>query len=419
LTPPNNIDLEKSLIGCLLQDKKLLPVIQAEGGAALFYNSKNFNIYNAIFEQAEVGEVDIITVGARVDVPKSYLLECTNNAPSPLLAESYAQSLKDLYIKREVLKVCHNTIYNIGQPDILNQIESGVREVSKQLVKVKHTDLANLAADMWEDYIEHEGERPDYMRTGLTDLDRMLSGIEEGEHVIIAARPGQGKTALAADIARNVAKQGKKVLFFTMEMSEKALTRRLVCAEAGINLRKYKNRTLSDSEKQKAAQVLGRFKNWDLQIIEGRVTVSDIKSKVLQDEPDMVIVDYLQLMNIDRRLGMTTNDLVGDNVTGLQGIAKTGPAVLTLSQLSRASEKEKRKPGLADLYESGKIEATGDKIIAPYREDKENTEGEIVIIKQKDGPVGSVDVVFLPESVTFVGVANEQEPPRVMAGGIQ
>ena len=98
---------------------------------------------------------------------------------------------------------------------------------------------------------------------------------------------------------------------------------------------------------------------------------------------------------------MTTNDLVGDNAIGLQSIAKSGPAVITLSQLSRTSEKEKRRPGLSDLLDSGKIEAVGDKILMPYREDKESTSAEILIVKQKDGAIGKVDVTFLPESVSF------------------
>ena len=419
MAQPKDNNTEKALLGCLLQDKKLIPAIQAAGGSKLFYFDRHINIFNAIVDQAEKGEVDIISVAARLDGLNSYLVECAQQAPTPLLAPTYTETLKELYIKREIITLCHNTIYHIDNPDILNQVDAGVHEIGKRVAKVKHTDIKNLAADLWEHYITYEGTEPDYMRTGLVDLDRVIDGIELTEHVIIAARPGQGKTALAADIVRNICKQGKKVLFFTMEMSEQAMTRRIICAEAGINLKAYRNRKLSDIDKQKAIRALSRVKDWQLNIIEGRVMVSDIKSLVLQQEPDLIVVDYLQLMPIDRRGSMTTNDLVGDNVTGLQGIAKSGPAVITLSQLSRASEKEKRRPGLSDLYESGKIEATGDKILMPYREDKEAEEAEILVVKQKDGPVGKVEVLFDRVSVSFKSRAREHETPQVMAGGKQ
>jgi replicative DNA helicase len=417
LKPPSNKELEKSLIGCLLQDKKIIPMVESNGGSNLFYTELHIQTYAAIKKQADSGEVDIMTVAGRVEVARSYLLECLTMAPTVLLAESYTKSLKELYIKRELLKLCHNTAYNIEAPDILEQAETGIREIGKQIAKVKHIDLTNLAADLWEAYLD--GKKPDYMKTGIVDLDRIIDGIEHTEHIIIGARPGQGKTALACDIARNVAKQGKKITFFTMEMDKKALVRRFVCAEAGVSIKRYKNRTLDSEGEKRVSRVLSKFDDWNLQIIDGRVTVSEIKAKVLQDEPDLVVVDYLQLMSLDRRGGVTTNDLVGDNVIGLQGIAKSGPAVITLSQLSRASEKEKRKPGLGDLYESGKIEAAGDKIIAPYREDKESTEAEILVLKQKDGPVGKCDVEFVPEFVTFRSIESRQEPPAVMAGSRQ
>lgn len=418
MIPPNNKDTEKALLGCLLQDKKLLPAVRAAGGEKLFYFEKHLVIYDAIIKQAAIGEVDLITIASKVE-DKIYLNDCYNSAPTTMLAETYAETLKNLYIKRELLKVCHNTTHDINDPDILNRASAAIKDIAKQTNKVKHAKFVDLAADLYEDYRANEGVEPDYMRTGLVDLDRLIDGIEPTEHIIIAGRPGQGKTALAADTVRNVCKQGKKVAFFSMEMSRKVLTRRLLCAEAGIDVKRFRNRRLSEIEKQKAARVLSSFQDWNLKIIDGRVTVSQIESYVIEHEPDLVIVDYLQLMSVDRKRGMTTNDLVGDNVTGLQGIAKSGPAVITLSQLSRASEKENRRPGQADLYESGKIEATGDKIIAPYRPDRGKEEAEILVIKQKDGPIGAVDVLFDGSTITFKNLARQREVPQVMAGAKQ
>ena len=403
MKPPSNSDIEKSLIGCLLQEPSLLHSVQGEGGGNLFYSSRHQDIYRAIQEQSEIGEVDNVTVASRLEIDgiRSYLIDCQMNAPTVLMAKTYAETLKDLHIKREIIRVCQQTIYNIENPDIINQVETGIREVVAQISRVSYVDFVDVASDMWERYIDNEGKEPDYMRTGLTDLDRVIDGLERGEHIIVAGRPGMGKTALATDITRNIAKQFKKVQFFTMEMNREALTRRIICAEANVSLKDYRNRKLNPEQKVKAARVLNMVKRGIIRIYDKRVTVSEIKSEVAKHDPDLVVVDYLQLMALDRRGSMTTNDLVGDNAIGLQSIAKSGPAVITLSQLSRTSEKEKRRPGLSDLLDSGKIEAVGDKILMPYREDKESTSAEILIVKQKDGAIGKVDVTFLPESVSF------------------
>ena len=415
MKPPHDITLEKALLGCLLQDYSQLPAVQAEGGEKLFYNSLNAEIYNTI---AQTPDGDIVTVASKInkDGIRSHLVECAGEAPTPLLAENYSQRLKDLYIRREILKTCQNAIYYIDQPDILNTIEQQIRDVSKQLSKSDYTDFTDAVDELWLDYTENEGKEPDYMKTGIPDLDRLIDGIEHTEHIIIAGRPSMGKTALATDFVRHIAKNGYKVNFHTMEMSKKALTRRFICAEANVSLKAYRNRRLTDDQKRRAAGVSGMIGKGFLNIYEGRVTVSEIKAEALRTEPDLVVVDYLQLMSLDRRAGVTTNDLVGDNATGLQAIAKSGPAVITISQLSRASEKEKRRPGLADLYESGKIEAVGDKIIMPYREDKESEDAEILIVKQKDGPLGTINVKFFKASASFKSKESHREPPQVMAG---
>ena len=413
--PPRNEELEKSLLGCLLhiggseysEDKQVIYTVEMLGGEKLFYTTKHQLIYKKILDVIEEPfTTDIIAAGLNMDGVRSYLMELQNSQVNSLLAEYYARELKNLYLKRELRDVCNQTIYEINNKQIpavelINSIGGAVVGLSKQDKSITRASLSKLSADLWEQYIENEGQPPSYMRTGLADLDYYIDGIEHTEHIIIAGRPSTGKTALATDIARAIARQGKIVDFFTMEMSETALTRRLVCAEAGVSLRRYRNGKLEASEKERVGKTLSKFGKWNLNVIEGRVTVTDIRSHILQSEPDLVIVDYLQLMPIDRKSGISTNDLVGDNIIGLQGVAKTGPAVITLSQLSRSSDKERRRPRLDDLLDSGKIEAAGDKILATWCEDKEATEREILVLKQKDGPVGYVDVAFLPEPVTF------------------
>lgn len=418
MKPPADSNTEKALIGCLLQDSSYLPSIQAEGGENLFDVLKHQRIYNAI---KATNNNDIVTLAAslKIDGINSYLVGCINAAPTPIMADRYAEVLKELYVKRELLKVCQNAIYYLDQPDILNTVEQQIREIAKKMSKADFTDFTDAVDELWLDYVQHEGQEPDYMKTGIPDLDRLIDGIEHTEHIIIAGRPSMGKTALATDIVRHIAKHGFKVNFHTMEMSKKALTRRFICAEANVSLKAYRNRKLTSEQKSRASRVSNMIGRGILNIYEGRVTVSEIKAEALKTEPDLIVVDYLQLMSLDRRGGMTTNDLVGDNATGLQAIAKAGPAVITISQLSRASEKEKRRPGLADLYESGKIEAVGDKIIMPYREDKDSEEAEILVVKQKDGPTGKVDVKFFKEAASFKGLERHQEPPQVVRGGQQ
>lgn len=408
--PPKDYTIEKALLGCLIQDNNFIPDVQAAGGEVLFDSPKNNQVYNAILSNPGA---DVITLGAKIKIEgiRSYLIECLHEAPSPVMAERYIEVLKELYIKRELRNLCLNTLEQLEAPDILNTAEQQIREISKKLSKADYTDFTDAVDELWIDYVQNEGKEPDYMKTGIADLDRLIDGIEHTEHIIIAGRPSMGKTSLATDIVRHIAKQGKRVNFHTMEMSKKALTRRFICAEANVSLKAYRNRKLSADQKSRAAKVSNMIDRGLLNLYEGRVTVSEIKAEALKTEPDLIVVDYLQLMSLDRRSGMTTNDLVGDNATGLQAIAKTGPAVITISQLSRASEKEKRRPGLADLYESGKIEAVGDKIIMPYREDKESEEAEILVVKQKDGPVGKVEVNFFKEAATFRAKEKYREAP--------
>lgn len=408
--PPKDYTIEKALLGCLIQDNNFILDVQAAGGEVLFDSPKNNQVYNAILSNPGA---DVITLGAKIKIEgiRSYLIECLHEAPSPVMAERYIEVLKELYIKRELRNLCLNTLEQLEAPDILNTAEQQIREISKKLSKADYTDFTDAVDELWIDYVQNEGKEPDYMKTGIADLDRLIDGIEHTEHIIIAGRPSMGKTSLATDIVRHIAKQGKRVNFHTMEMSKKALTRRFICAEANVSLKAYRNRKLSADQKSRAAKVSNMIDRGLLNLYEGRVTVSEIKAEALKTEPDLIVVDYLQLMSLDRRSGMTTNDLVGDNATGLQAIAKTGPAVITISQLSRASEKEKRRPGLADLYESGKIEAVGDKIIMPYREDKESEEAEILVVKQKDGPVGKVEVNFFKEAATFRAKEKYREAP--------
>ncbi len=423
----HNKSLEQSLLGCILNDPRKIVDVEAAGGQGLFYTTEHQKIYSAIKEQAVEGQVDIITVATRGDFLKSRIYEISNAGPAPDMATTYIEQLKGLVVKRELQKICRAALPEIQDTDpaeLLTKINQQARDLLLYTVKPRGQFANELVERMWSYYIENEGTPPDYLRTGFRDLDMIMDGLQPSEHIVIAARPSVGKSAFAMDIARNVAKNRKKVLFFSMEMTPERLVQRMFCSEALVSLKRLRNNLLKEQERKDADRTLSRVVEFSKNIIlvPGQIGVNDVKARSLQEAEkegvDLVIIDYLQLMKVSGE--GTTNDMVGANSNGLQLLSKDlNIPVITLSQLSRSSEKERRRPVLSDLRDSGNIEQSGDKIILMYKENREDSEVELIVAKSKDGPAGTVKVGWLPDPVTFRNLSKEQEPPEVMAGARQ
>ena len=421
-------EIEKALLGCLINGPHKLAEAEAAGGAKLFYTTEHQSIFAGIRLQVASGDtVDALTVSGRANIPLYKVLECATAGPAPDMADSYINQLKELVVSRELKVICQQTLGRVEvdlPEELLTDINQRVHDLSLYTVKPKGGTADELVEQAWNYYIENEGQPPDFLKTGFVDLDLILDGLQPSEHIILAARPSVGKSALAMDVAREVAKEDKRVLFFSMEMTPERLVQRMLCAEALVSLKRLRNNQLKGDEKAKVQRVLTKVMEYARRItlVPGQIGVNDVKARVLQEQHkngvDLVVIDYLQLMKTGG--DGSTNDKVGRNARGLQLVSKEiNIPVITLSQLSRESEKQQRRPLVTDLRDSGEIEQAGDKIVLMYKETREDLEVELIVGKSKDGPTGTVKVGWMPEAVTFRSKAKITEPPQVMAGGRQ
>ena len=272
----------------------------------------------------------------------------------------------------------------------------------------------------WEDYLETEGKKPDYLATGFYDLDNAIDGLQDSEHIVIAGRPSMGKTSLATDICRNVAKQGNPVLFFTMEMTKQRLAERIICAEAQLPIRDYRRRALSEEQKEEVDAAINRLWQKPLTICEGQASLTAIRSKAMQEKYmrglRLIVIDYLTLIAEPKTAGMSQNDLIGNIANKLQLLSKDlNVPVITISQLSRECDRRTNKrPVLSDLRDSGNIEQAGDKVLFVYRDDYYNVKtdkpgiAEIIVAKNKDGPTGMIELGWNGIAASFYNLQRSE-----------
>jgi replicative DNA helicase len=228
-----------------------------------------------------------------------------------------------------------------------------------------------------------------------------------------------GKTALATDICRNVAKRGHPVLFFTMEMTKRRVAERIICAEARVPVRDYRRRRLTEIQKNHVDGAIKRLWQIPLTICEGQASLTSIRSKAMQEKHlkglRLVVIDYLTLIDERRTGAMSQNDLIGTIANKLQLLSKDlNIPVITVSQLSRECERRTNKrPILSDLRDSGNIEQAGDKVLFVYRDEYYYADtdkpgiAEVIVAKNKDGPTGTVELGWVAESATFTNLTRK------------
>jgi len=418
---PCDLEAEKALLGAIIQDPRKLAITDQIIAPKCFYSANHQQIYEAAQSLYRAGQaVDLVTVYDELQKHKAnlgttYLVACVDACPSPETAGHYAKIIADKHTRRELYRVCMEGAQaakneaELDTGEAVAAVQQEIYNLSKQATKMKTENVYDLAGQRLDDYLDEEGAELKLVQTGFKDLDRLMDGFQKSEHIILAARPGMGKTSLACDIARNVAKQQYRVLFFTMEMSAPRLADRLICAEAMVNVKQFKRRELAEGEKEKIKQATGRLLNLPISIVDGSWGTSEIRAKVMQDAPDLVIVDFLTRINEPRRGNLSTHDHVGAISKRLQDMAiVTNVPIITCAQLSRGVERrENKRPILSDLRESGNIEENCDKVIFIYRDEYYNPNtkaqgiAEIIVAKYRDGPTGMVELAWLGAATTF------------------
>ncbi len=437
--PPQNLEAERSVLGGILLENQAIPNVMEILLDEDFYRDAHRKIYQAMTDLFERNEpVDLITLteevnrkGALQDVGGAvYLAALADEVPTAANILYYARIVKEKSILRQLIEAATEVArQGYEEPEdavsFLDRAEQTILEISRRQQRQGFVPLRSVLNETFES-IEQLYDRqgiPSGVATGFVDFDHKTSGLQRSDLVIIAGRPSMGKTALALNIARNVAVRGNMpVAVFSLEMSKEQLATRLLCAEAKIDGSKVRSGYIKKTDfpkLTKAADVLSRAPIFidDSPGMHVREMRGKARQMKLEHNIDLVIVDYLQLMQGSGKVENRVQE-ISEISRSLKQLAKElSIPVLALSQLNRGVEnRPDKRPMLADLRESGAIEQDADLIAFIYREefyfrDKPECRGkaELIIGKQRNGPIGTVDLIFQPELTLFHDAVRERE----------
>jgi replicative DNA helicase len=438
--PPQNTDAESSLLGAILIDSDAIVRIADAVGVDDFYDERHQRIYEAIKKLYEKhSPIDILTLSNQLkedgflDVVggSSYLTELTNYVPTAAHVEQYGEIVSQKAIRRRLIKASQD-ITGLGYDetktvqDLIEEAETQLFRVSQQQVKQDISSIEDILAESFErlDELHKDKGKIRGVPTGLKDLDNILAGLQRSDLIIIAARPSMGKTALALNLAHNIASKSElPVLVFSLEMSKEQIVDRMLSMESGVDAWNIRTGNLSDADFEKIGQAMGSLSEAPIYIDDSPgITVSDMRTKSRREQHQRqlgaIIVDYLQLMSGGSRFGGDFNRVqeISEISRGLKAIARElNVPLIALSQLSRSVESRSPQiPQLADLRESGSIEQDADVVAFIYREDYYNPETDrknitdIFIKKHRNGPTGQVELYFDKERQKFKSLDKRQ-----------
>jgi replicative DNA helicase len=446
--PPQNLEAEQSLLGCLLLDKesiyKIVDILNPED----FYNNNNKEIFAAMLELFNSQQpIDIITLSNRLEEKKilqevggrTYLAQLSNAVATAANTVNYANLIQKKATLRR-LQISASEIMDLSFEEereideVLDQAEKKIFGVSRKYLKNSFSSIDGLLNQAFE-RIDELHKRSGNLRglsTGFYDLDNLLAGLQKSDLIILAARPSVGKTSLALDIARQAAIKNKiGVGIFSLEMSKEQLIDRMLCAQANVNLWKMRTGNLSDKNEDndftKIADAMGILSESSIYIDDSpNISVMEIRAKTRRIQAEkglgLIVIDYLQLMEGRGKYSDNRVQEISEISRGLKGIARElNIPVLALAQLSRAAEQQSGAaiPRLSHLRDSGSIEQDADVVMFIYRKaaDRayniqdlpmdERYKAEIHIAKHRNGPTGQVDLFFSEETASFKNISKK------------
>ncbi|EKE13043.1 MAG: hypothetical protein ACD_13C00103G0013 [uncultured bacterium] len=422
--PPHSQEAEESVLGAMLIDKDAVIAVAEFLSPEDFYDERLKEVYKACTDLYEERiPIDVLTVTEKLKKRKvlkefgssSFLAELANRVPTAAHVEHYGRIVKDTATKRSLMSVASKLVdvsldEGLGASEVLDRAESAIFSLSQKSLSKAFTSVRDTLAESFDrlDELHKSGGGIRGVPTGFPDLDDALAGLQQSNLVILAARPGVGKTSLAMNIAQYVAVELKRpVGFFSLEMSREELVDRLLVAQADIDAWKLKTGKLSSDDFTKLSDAMGILAEAPLFIDDTpALSVLEMRTKArrLQVESglDLLVVDYMQLArsrNLENRV-----QEVSEISQGMKNLARELKIpVLVLSQLSRAVEtRGGKKPQLADLRESGSIEQDADVVMFLWREDDENPENIMLdISKHRNGPLKSVPLRFKGDRIKF------------------
>lgn len=432
--PPQSLESEKAVLGSIMLRKDAIQEVEDIITPESFYSEKHKLIFKAMLDLYLKNEpIDLLSLSTKLKEQKNleavggnqYLAEIVNEVPSSTNVKHYAVIVEKKYVLRNLIEAgdyVSEIAFEEGEENIdevLDKAEKKVFSVVSSPKNQKFVSMKDALPEAWE-RLEKLHAHKDALRgipTGFRDLDNILSGLQQSDLIILAARPSVGKTTLALDIARMSAVQhGKSVVIFSLEMSSQQLVDRMLSAESRVNAWNLRTgRLSSDREFSQLRDSLDKLSKAPI-YIDDQPGNSIVRMKALsrrlkaEKGVDLIIVDYLQLMNTSKSYDSMVNQ-VTEISRSLKGLAKElNVPVIALSQLSRAVESRGGKPRLSDLRDSGSIEEDADVVMFIHREDKGKDESEktniaeILIEKHRNGPTGKVELYFDEKTTTFLNL---------------
>lgn len=441
-TPPYNTEAEQAVLGAVFLEPPAVITASERLVPEDFYRTSHQLIFSVMLQLFDRNEpVDVVTVTNALQSAKhleevggvSYLAELAGSAPTAANIEYYCNIVAEKSLLRRLIRTATQIVSESytredDAESIVDDAERQILEVAERKRTGEFRPIKDVLIETY-DNIEALQSRKDEVTgtgTGFMELDRMTAGFQKSDLIIVAARPSVGKTAFALNIAQNVAtKNDSNVAIFSLEMGARQLAMRMLCAEGNIDAQKLRTGRLEDDDWQKLTMAMGTLSRAGIYIDDSPgIRVNDIRSKCrrLKQEKglDLVIIDYLQLIVGSGNLGHQENrqQEVSEISRTLKAMARElDVPVIALSQLSRGVEsRQDKRPMMSDIRESGSIEQDADIVAFLYRDDYYNKESEkqniieIIIAKQRNGPVGTVELAFIKEYNKFVNIdRNHQE----------
>ena len=440
--PPHSQEAERSILGAVMLDHEALLDVSEKVKPADFYEPGHKEIFEAVMElMRKNSPVDVLTVSEELARRNSlemvggrgYVAALSSDVPTTSNAGEYAKIVAEKAEMRRLIQTADELVEK-GYADtmeadrLLDFAEQRIFDISKgrqgkNVVPLK--DILLETMDQINERSKMEGSMTG-VPSGFIDLDRMTAGFQKSDMIILAARPSMGKTAFALCLARNAAIKNHKVLIFSLEMSNTQLAQRLISMEVGVDSQKLRTGNLDQRDWEKISATLNMLGQADICIDDTPgLSLMEIKNKCrrrqMENGLDMVIIDYLQLMDFQGRAESRQQEISGLS-RGLKQLARELECpVIVLSQLSRASEsRNDHRPILSDLRESGAIEQDADVVLFLYRDEVYNPdtetpgECEVLVSKQRNGPTGKVELLWQSMYTRFVNknlaVNTSKEP---------
>jgi len=430
--PPQNLEAESSVLGGILLDNEAINLVLELLRPEDFYRESHRKVFRAMVELSERSEpVDLITLSDflknRGDLDAvggtAYLASLADFVPTAANIAYYARIVREKSILRSLI----NTATDIATrgyeeqgnvEEFLDSAEKVIFDISEKKIKAAFVAVGDMIKDTLKT-VEKLYERKEMVTgvsTGYNDLDKLTAGLQPADLIIVAGRPGMGKTAFALNIGAHAAFAGVGVAVFSLEMAKEQLVLRMLCSEARVNSSKVRSGYLGERDFPQLAKAAGRLHEAPIYIDDTpAISVLELRAKARRLVRDrskkigLIVVDYLQLM---RGMGMANNreQEISEISRSLKALAKElGVPVMALSQLNRRVEdRNDRRPQMSDLRESGAIEQDADLIMFIYRDEVYNKNddskkglAEIIIAKQRNGPIDTVNLTFLNEFTRF------------------